>query len=147
MKLLMVCLGNICRSPLAHGVLEHMVKERGLDWEIDSAGTGDWHVGEAPDKRSIAIAKKYGVDISNQCCRVFRVADFDNYDRIYVMDKNNLLDVLSLARSDQDRTKVTLFLGTGTVPDPYYDNDQFEPVYKMIEKRCQELIEEATKIS
>lgn len=141
----MVCLGNICRSPLAHGVLEHMVKERGLDWEIDSAGTGDWHVGEAPDKRSIAIAKKYGVDISNQCCRVFRVADFDNYDRIYVMDKNNLLDVLSLARSDQDRTKVTLFLGTGTVPDPYYDNDQFEPVYKMIEKRCRELIEEHLK--
>ncbi|HEY0667045.1 MAG TPA: low molecular weight protein-tyrosine-phosphatase [Sphingobacteriaceae bacterium] len=147
MKLLMVCLGNICRSPLAHGVLEHMVKERGLDWEIDSAGTGDWHVGEAPDKRSIAIAKKYGVDISNQCCRIFRVADFDDYDRIYVMDKNNLLDVLSLARSDQDRTKVTLFLGTGTVPDPYYDNDQFEPVYKMIEKRCRELIEEATQIS
>ena len=143
----MVCLGNICRSPLAHGVLEHMVKERGLDWEIDSAGTGDWHVGEAPDKRSIAIAKKYGVDISNQCCRVFRVADFDNYDRIYVMDKNNLLDVLSLARTDQDRTKVTLFLGTGTVPDPYYDNDQFEPVYKMIEKRCRELIDEATQIS
>lgn len=143
----MVCLGNICRSPLAHGVLEHMVKERGLDWEIDSAGTGDWHVGEAPDKRSIAIAKKYGVDISNQCCRVFRVADFDDYDRIYVMDKNNLLDVLSLARSDQDRTKVTLFLGTGTVPDPYYDNDQFEPVYKIIEKRCRELIEEATQIS
>ena len=141
----MVCLGNICRSPLAHGVLEHMVKERGLDWEIDSAGTGDWHVGEAPDKRSIAIAKKYGVDISNQCCRVFRVTDFDNYDRIYVMDKNNLLDVLSLARSDQDRTKVTLFLGTGTVPDPYYDNDQFEPVYKMIEKRCRELIEEHLK--
>ena len=141
----MVCLGNICRSPLAHGVLEQMVKERGLDWEIDSAGTGDWHVGEAPDKRSIAIAKKYGVDISNQCCRVFRVADFDNYDRIYVMDKNNLLDVLSLARSDQDRTKVTLFLGTGTVPDPYYDNDQFELVYKMIEKRCRELIEEHLK--
>lgn len=141
----MVCLGNICRSPLAHGVLEHMVKVRGLDWEIDSAGTGDWHVGEAPDKRSIAIAKKYGVDISNQCCRVFRVTDFDNYDRIYVMDKNNLLDVLSLARSDQDRIKVTLFLGTGTVPDPYYDNDQFEPVYKMIEKRCRELIEEHLK--
>ena len=120
------------------------MKEQGLGWEIDSAGTGDWHVGEAPDKRSIAIAKKHGVDISNQCCRVFTVADFDNYDRIYVMDKNNLLDVLSLARSDADRSKVKLFLGASIVPDPYYDDEQFEPVYKMIERRCQELIEEAT---
>ena len=139
----MVCLGNICRSPLAHGVLEHMCKERGLNWEIDSAGTGDWHVGEAPDKRSIAVAKKYGVDISNQCCRQFKQEDFDHYDHIYVMDKGNLLDVLSLARSDNDRSKVKLFLGSGAVPDPYYQNDQFDPVYKMIEKRCRELIEAA----
>jgi protein-tyrosine phosphatase len=145
MKILMVCLGNICRSPLAHGILEHMIKGHGLDWEIDSAGTGDWHVGEPPDKRSIEVAKKHGVDISNQCCRLFTEADFDNYDHIYVMDKNNLMDVLSLARSDDDRKKVKLFLGASIVPDPYYDNDQFEPVYKMIEKRCKELIEDATR--
>lgn len=139
----MVCLGNICRSPLAHGVLEHMVRERGLNWEVDSAGTGNWHVGEAPDKRSIAIARKYGIDISGQCCRQFTEADFDTYDHIYVMDKSNLMDVLSLARSDADRSKVKLFLGSGIIPDPYYDDNQFEPVFKMIEKRCRELIDTA----
>ena len=145
MKILMVCLGNICRSPLAHGILEHMARERGLNWEIDSAGTGDWHIGEAPDRRSIAIAKKYGVDISAQCCRQFSIKDFDYYDRIYVMDKNNLSDVLALSRNDDDLEKIELFLGAGIVPDPYYDDAQFDPVYKMIEKRCKELIEEETR--
>lgn len=138
----MVCLGNICRSPLAHGILENMVKQRGLYWEIDSAGTGNWHVGEAPDKRSIAAAKKYGVDISAQSCRQFSINDFDYYHRIYVMDKSNLADVLAMARTETERLKVKLFLGTDIVPDPYYDDTQFDPVYKMIEKRCKELIEE-----
>lgn len=137
----MVCLGNICRSPLAHGILEYMIKERRLNWEIDSAGTGNWHVGEAPDKRSIAVAKKYGVDISTQCCRQFNINDFDYFDRIYVMDKSNLADVLGLARTETDRSKVNLFLGKDVVPDPYYDDNQFDPVYKMIEKRCRELME------
>ncbi|HEY1025217.1 MAG TPA: low molecular weight protein-tyrosine-phosphatase [Sphingobacteriaceae bacterium] len=142
MKILMVCLGNICRSPLAHGVLEHMVDASGLGWEIDSAGTGNWHVGEAPDRRSIAIAKKYGVDISSQCCRQFRQQDFDHYDRIYVMDHNNYQDVLRQARTDRDRKKVALFLRDDVVPDPYYDDLQFDSVYRMIEKRCRELIED-----
>lgn len=142
MKILMVCLGNICRSPLAHGVLEHLVKEKNLNWEIDSAGTGNWHVGEQPDRRSIAIAKKYGVDISNQCCRQFQSEDFENFDHILVMDQNNLSDVISLAQTDADFGKVRLFLKNGIVPDPYLDDKQFDPVYKMIEKRCHELIEE-----
>lgn len=142
MKILMVCLGNICRSPLAHGVLEHLAKERGLNWEIDSAGTGNWHVGEQPDRRSIAIAKNYGVDISGQCCRQFDVSDFDKYDHIFVMDYNNLNDVKALARNDEDHEKVSLFLKDGIVPDPYYDDTQFDPVYKMVEKRCREIIEE-----
>lgn len=142
MKILMVCLGNICRSPLAHGVLEHLVREKNLNWEIDSAGTGNWHVGEQPDRRSIAVAKKYGVDISNQSCRQFQSDDFEKFDHILVMDQNNLSDVISLAQTDADFGKVRLFLKNGIVPDPYHDDKQFDPVYQMIEKRCHELIEE-----
>ena len=141
MKILMVCLGNICRSPLAHGILEQLIKANGLDWEVDSAGTGNWHIGEMPDRRSMAVAKKYGVDISGQCCRQFQQDDFDRYDRIYVMDYANLKDFLSLSRSDEDRKKVKLLLGEEIVPDPYYDDEQFDPVYKMIEQGCRKIIE------
>jgi protein-tyrosine phosphatase len=138
----MVCLGNICRSPLAHGVLEHLVKERNLNWEIDSAGTGNWHIGEKPDRRSIAVAQKYGVDITNQSCRQFDITDFEKYDHILTMDQNNLSDVISLANGDAGVEKVRLFLKNEIVPDPYYDDNQFEPVYLMIEKRCKEIITE-----
>ncbi len=141
----MVCLGNICRSPLAHGIMQHLVEQEGLDWEIDSAGTGDWHVGNQPDKRSIAVAKKYGIDITAQRAQWFQPELFDRYDRILVMDDNNLRDVLALARDDEDRAKVQLFLPEGIVPDPYYDETQFEPVYSMIEKRCKELLQELRK--
>lgn len=142
MKILMVCLGNICRSPIAHGVLEHLAREKGLNWVIDSAGTGNWHIGEQPDKRSIAIAKKFGVDLSNQRGRQFDVSDFEKYDHILVMDYNNLNDVRTLASSEEEQKKVSLFLKDGIVPDPYYDDDQFEPVYLMVEKRCKQIIEE-----
>lgn len=142
----MVCLGNICRSPLAHGIMENLIKEKGLDWEVDSAGTGDWHIGSPPDKRSIAVAKHNGVDISNQCCRLFRVADFDAFDRIFVMDNMNLRDVLKQARNEHDREKVELLLATETVPDPYHDgDDQFHAVYKMVEKGCRKIVEEEVK--
>lgn len=144
MKILMVCLGNICRSPLAHGVMENMVKEHGLDWEVDSAGTGGWHVGQQPDSRSIAVARKYGVEISTQVCRKFNPRDFENFDHILVMDMNNLRDVSTLAENEAELRKVSLFLKDGIVPDPYYNDDQFDEVYQMIEKRCIELIEELT---
>lgn len=140
MKILMVCLGNICRSPLAHGVLQYLSDERGLGITVDSAGTGDWHVGQAPDRRSIAVAKKYGVDISTQRAQHFNKDLFDKYDRIFVMDHNNLKDVLNLATSDQQRAKVLLFLENEVVPDPYYDDAMFEPVYAMVHKRCIELL-------
>lgn len=142
MKILMVCLGNICRSPLAHGVLEHLVRQKGLNWEIDSAGTGGWHVGQQPDRRSIAIAKKYGLDISGQSCRKFDTSDFERFDQILVMDYSNLNDVKALARNEEEQKKISLFLKDTIVPDPYYDDDQFDPVYQMIEIRCKELIEE-----
>lgn len=142
MKILMVCLGNICRSPLAHGIMEHLVKKEGLDWEIDSAGTGNWHIGEGPDRRSTATAKNYGIDISGQCCRQINVKDFDQYDRIYVMDKMNLKDVLALTRNDEDRKKVRLLLDNAIVPDPYYEDDLFDDVFKMIEKGCKAIIQQ-----
>jgi protein-tyrosine phosphatase len=141
MKILMVCLGNICRSPLAHGIMEHLAKQKGLDWEIESAGTGNWHIGEAPDGRSIRTAHKHGIDISKQICRLFRVSDFDEYDKIFVMDRNNLSDILAMARNAQ---KVALLLGDKIVPDPYYDDKQFEPVFKMIEAGCMEIIKSTT---
>lgn len=142
MKILMVCLGNICRSPLAHGIMESIVKEKGLDWEIDSAGTGDWHIGSPPDRRSTAIAKKYGIDISGQCCRQFTSGDFDRFDRIYVMDRMNLRDVLSMAHSENDRKKVRLLLDKEVVPDPYYDDDQFDPVFLMVEEGCRKIVDQ-----
>ncbi|MBE8713882.1 low molecular weight protein-tyrosine-phosphatase [Sphingobacterium hungaricum] len=142
MKILMVCLGNICRSPLAHGVLQHLANEKGLNWEIDSAGTGDWHVGQAPDRRSIAVAKKYGVDISKQQAQFFIADFFEKYDHILVMDSQNYADVLALAKTEEQKRKVKLFLLDNAVPDPYYDSNLFEPVYSMIERRCQELIHE-----
>lgn len=140
MKILVVCLGNICRSPLAHGVLQHLSDEAGLGWQVESAGTGSWHVGHPPDRRSIAVARNYGVDISGQRAQQFRVQHFEEYDRILVMDRNNLRDVLSLAESAEQRAKVSLFLLEGEVPDPYYDNTLFEAVYQLVEGRSRELI-------
>jgi protein-tyrosine phosphatase len=85
----MVCLGNICRSPLAEGVMQHLANKHGLDWRVDSAGTGGWHVGEGPDRRSVRAAQNNGIDISQQICRKFRKSDFDEFDLIFVMDKSN----------------------------------------------------------
>lgn len=139
----MVCLGNICRSPLAEGVLRHLVNDQGLDWEIASAGTGDWHIGQAPDRRSVAIAKTYGYDISAQRARHFTTNAFDQFDHILVMDKNNLKDVLNLAINDEQKRKVSLFLtDEAEVVDPYYDNALFDPVFKIVEARCKQLIED-----
>lgn len=145
MKILMVCLGNICRSPLAHGIMQHLVDEQGLDWEIDSAGTGDWHIGQAPDKRSIAVAKLNSMDISGQKAQHFTAALFDHYDRIFVMDDQNMKDVLGLAQTEEQKAKVALFLTNDFVPDPYYDDKMFAPVFKMVEGRCKQLLIELNK--
>jgi protein-tyrosine phosphatase len=141
MKILMVCLGNICRSPLAEGIMQHLADEKGLKWEIDSAGTGDWHVGEGPDRRSVRTAHKHGIDISKQVCRLFRPSDFDTFDHILVMDKSNLSNVLAMAHNAEDRQKVSMLLGNRVVPDPYHDDSQFEPVFKLIEAGCKAFIE------
>ena len=137
----MVCLGNICRSPLAHGILENLVKKNGLAWTVDSAGAGDWHIGLPPDERSVAVAKQHGLDISQQRAQLFTAELFDRFDRILVMDRNNFSNVARLARHQQDKDKISLFLDNDTVPDPYTDSEQFLPVYKLIAKRCEQLLE------
>lgn len=143
MKILMVCLGNICRSPLAEGVMRHLVEAEGLDWEIASAGTGDWHINEPADKRSIAIAKKHGYDISKQRARHFNADHFEAFDKILVMDQQNEKDVLRLADEAHHREKVMLFLPENLeVADPYFDDKLFEPVFLQIEARCKQILEE-----
>lgn len=138
----MVCLGNICRSPVAEGIVRHLINEQGLDWEVASAGTGNWHIGDPADHRSIAIANRYGYDISEQRAQHFDKQMFDDYDHILVMDKNNLRDVLKLTDQQEHHQKVHLFLPDGEVTDPYFDDQLFDPVFKEIERRAKELIEE-----
>jgi protein-tyrosine phosphatase len=138
----MVCLGNICRSPLAEGILKSKVFS--FKTFVDSAGTGAYHIGEKPDKRSINIAKANGIDITNQKARKFSVKDFDEFDYIYVMDNSNYDDVISLARNDDDRVKVKLILNEIfpdedlDVPDPYYGGEfGFKNIYKMLDEACE----------
>jgi protein-tyrosine phosphatase len=135
----MVCLGNICRSPLAHGILESKLPKD--QFYVDSAGTANYHVGDLPDQRSIAVAKSNGIDISNQRGRQFNVIDFDTFDYIYVMDHSNFENVVKLARNTNDIAKVKLVLEADTsikdkrVPDPYYGNQSnFEATYKLLDK-------------
>jgi len=137
----MVCLGNICRSPLAEGVMQHLAAKQSLNWYIDSAGTGGWHVGEGPDRRSVRAAKNNGIDISQQICRKFRQRDFDEFDYIFVMDKSNYADVLDMAPNAEAAAKVRLLLGDKEVPDPYYDDSQFQPVFEMIMTGCEDIVE------
>lgn len=140
-KILMVCLGNICRSPLAEGILKSKLPHN--SFFVDSAGTGNYHIGKHPDMRSIAIAKKYGIDISKLKGRQFDVSDFDTFDIIYVMDESNFRNVISLSRNDKDKAKVHYILNevhpnqNYNVPDPYYGgNEGFENVYKMLDEAC-----------
>ena len=141
----MVCLGNICRSPLAEGILKSKVNAE--DIFVDSAGTGDWHVGQLPDSRSIEIAKEHGIDLTNQRGRQFTQKDFLNFDLIFVMDSSNKENVLQLAQSDSEINKVQLILDelfpfeNVDVPDPYYGGEQgFESVYQMLDKACDEIV-------
>ncbi len=143
-KVLMVCLGNICRSPLAHGILQTKVDPTKA--QVDSAGTGSWHIGQPPDKRSIAIAKANGLDISQQRGRQFVAEDFERFDKIYVMDLSNLENVLKLVQKPEHKGKVRLILevlfpGENVdVPDPYYGGTEgFKQVYHMLDQACQKI--------
>ncbi|CAM1358125.1 putative Protein-tyrosine-phosphatase [Tenacibaculum sediminilitoris] len=137
----MICLGNICRSPLAEGILQSKLSLK--SFVVDSAGTADYHVGELPDRRSIEVAKKYGIDITNQRSRKFTKADFDNFDIIFVMDKSNYDDIVAMSETEIQQKKVKMILKelypdeNRNVPDPYYGGGQgFENVYKMLDGAC-----------
>ena len=138
----MVCLGNICRSPLAEGILQSKLNSK--DFFVDSAGTAAYHIGVSPDNRSIKIAKKYGIDLTNQRARQFRSEDFLKFDLIYAMDKKNYQNICSLAKDDAEIKKVRMILkemnspSNNSVPDPYYgDDDGFETVYQMLNEVCE----------
>tara|TARA_B100000768_G_scaffold172531_1_gene180868 strand:- start:514 stop:975 length:462 start_codon:yes stop_codon:yes gene_type:complete len=134
-KILAVCLGNICRSPIAHGLIEHHALRLSLNVEVDSAGTIDHHSGNHPDPRSIALMNQNNIDISNQRSRIFCREDFKRFDLILAMDKQNLLDLYSLARNEEEKKKVKLVLGDADVPDPYYGgNDGFENVFNLLDQ-------------
>lgn len=143
-KIVMVCLGNICRSPLAEGILKSKLDTD--KFTVDSCGTSGFHIGEKPDQRSIAVAKKYGIDISNQRAAQFSTNHFDDYDRIYAMDQSNYQNIIKLARTDEDKQKVHLILdeihpkSNMEVPDPYYGGDQgFEDVFSMLDQASEKI--------
>lgn len=140
-RILMVCLGNICRSPLAHGIMASKLSEDSFC--VDSAGTAAYHIGNSPDKRSIAVAKQHNLDISTQSARQFKVSDFDTFDYIFAMDQSNYDNIISLARNSDEVKKVSLFLNANSniqnknLPDPYYgDHSDFEYVYDLINETC-----------
>ena len=146
MKILMVCLGNICRSPLAEGILAEKTKQ--LDLEVSSAGTAAYHIGKLPDQRSIEIANKYNINLRNQKARQFSRADFDNFDIIYAMDTNNLAHLISLAKTEEERKKIKLILNEinpdacKSVPDPYYGGENgFQNVYNMLNEACDKIVQ------
>lgn len=148
MKVLMVCLGNICRSPLAEGILRSKAEEGNLAIEVDSCGTAAYHVGERPDPRSISKANDYAIDISMLKGRQFKKSDFDAFDLILTMDRYNQMDILQLAGNNEQREKVKLILSYSNeheekdVPDPYYGGVQgFEQVYQLLDEACDRFIE------
>jgi protein-tyrosine phosphatase len=146
-KILMVCLGNICRSPVAEGIMRKKIKEKNIDAIVDSAGTANFHVGEAPDARSQKNALKNGVDISKLRGRQFSEKDFSDFDMILTMDVSNYNNVIALAKSDAEKNKVSLILSNIEsvkdieVPDPYYGGEAgFQKVFDLLEEACERIV-------
>lgn len=148
MKVLMVCLGNICRSPLAEGILKHKVQQAGLDWTIESAGTNGYHTGEAPHHLSQKVAKLNGIDICDQRARRFEKADMDRYDKIYALADDVVDEIRRIAREKFDPSKVDLLMNEAypgkdiSVPDPWYGPEpEYHEVYKMIDEACERIVD------
>ncbi len=150
MTILMVCLGNICRSPLAEGILQQKINAAGLHWKVDSAGTNGYHVNEAPHYLSQRVAKKKGIDISKQVCRLFVPADFDRFDKIYAMATDVVMEMKLISGNKFDAEKVDLLLNlvhpaeNRNVPDPFYGPEEgYYKVYQLIEEACEKLIKKS----
>ena len=148
MKVLMVCLGNICRSPLAAGILQHRANEAGLNWEVESAGTSTYHIGEPPHRLSQKVARLNGVDISSQRGSQFTREDMVKFDRIYAMDNDNYAEIKRMSRDLWDAGKADLILNelfpgeNMDVPDPWYGTEEtFHEVYDMLDKACVEIVQ------
>ena len=148
MKILMVCLGNICRSPLADGILQQKIKENNLDVFVDSCGTSSYHIGQLPDERMMKTASDHGYDLSNLRARQFVKSDFSEFDLIYVMDASNYNNVIALTDLEEDKKKVKFFLNelhpnsNMAVPDPYFGGaDGFEDVFKLVDDTTNLIIE------
>ena len=144
MKILMVCLGNICRSPVAEGVMRAKAKEHVLEVEIDSAGTSGWHDGAAPDERSLTNASQNGIDISKQKSRKVVLSDFEVFDFLYAMDESNYNNLLNMA-PEKYHHKIKMILNevnagdNRSVPDPYYGNDGFQLVFDLLDEACEKI--------
>ena len=148
MNILMVCLGNICRSPLAEGILRDKVEKLNLNVSIDSAGTAGYHIGEKPDSRMRATALSFGISLEDLRARQFVASDFDKFDIIYAMDSSNYNNICSLASNESDKQKVQLILNelepgkNLAVPDPYYGGQQgFIDVFNLLDKATDKIIE------
>ena len=151
MKILMVCLGNICRSPLAEGILIYKLKQANLNWHVDSAGTNGYHVNEPPHRLSQKVAKMHGIDISQQVCRRFVAADFEKFDIIYAMAQEVIDDMKALMGSKYKNEKVSLIMNEVyptkdiDVPDPWYGPEAgYEEMFELLEKACEKIIEKVT---
>jgi len=151
MKILMVCMGNICRSPLAEGIMKSKLKQYGIEGMVDSAGTISAHKGEAPDHRSCEIALKNGIDITDQRARPFQRSDFDAFDWIFVMDKENYSSIMKIAATQEQRQKVEMIMnrlqpGSNIeVPDPYFGGrPEFEKVFRMLDASCDAIAKSMT---
>ena len=152
MKILMVCLGNICRSPLAEGAMRQKAEQRDVDVAVDSCGTSNYHIGETPDPRSVENARENGVDISNLQARQFVAEDFDRFDHIFVMDHSNYSDVVAQAKSDEQVNKVEMILNyiepgkNQPVPDPYFGGpDGFQLVFELLDQACDKILDDFEK--
>jgi len=147
-KILVVCLGNICRSPMAEGILRDRIKKAGKNAIVDSAGTSDYHNGAPPDLRAIKTLSQKGIDISGLAARNFTVRDFDDFDYIYAMDFSNYMNIISKARNEEDKAKVAMIMdivspgNNRSVPDPFYGSwDGFEEVYEMLDEASKRIAE------
>jgi len=144
----MVCLGNICRSPLAEGIMQSKIAQHELDWTVDSAGTSGHHDGQKPDIRSIKIAQKNGLDITNQRSRKLIAKDLEEFDLVCVMDSSNYINVRMLSRNSAHHKKIQLIMNFSqpdrnvNVTDPYYGDEGFDRVYEMLEEACDAIIDQ-----